>query len=539
MNFLKKHSLNILVFVGINFTLIFSGIPAKAVNLTASSVKNGPMAKLGSDLVALPSYNISKVGQVTSEGDAAIRADVARSLFGVDGSGVTVGVLSDSYNNLGGATQNIATGDLPANVQVLKELSGGGIDEGRAMMQIIHDVAPGAKLAFYSGINGEADFANGIIQLATVAKAKVIVDDIGYPQEPFFQEGIVAQAVDTVVKQGSAYFSAAGNHDRQSYESAFKPSGKQLNLPGFLGGELHNFDQGSGVQVFQSISIPTGNKLRLSFQWDQPFKSVNPSGPGSISDLDFYLLDSTGSKILASSTNNNLVTGDPLEILSFTNNGSFGTNQFNLAIAKVAGPNPGLMKYVNFGDNITINTFDTKSSTVVGHTNAQGAEAVGAVYYGDTPAYGTNPPVLEDLSAAGGTPILFDTAGNRLATPEIRQEPKIVAPDGVINTVPGLAPLFGTSAAASHAAGVAALMLQANPNATPATIYSAMEKTAIGINTNGFNYDSGYGLIQADGAVAAVLTPVPEPSAVVGVLGFGIFLSATAMLKRRAKCPLT
>ena len=47
------------------------------------------------------------------------------------------------------------------------------------MMEIIHDIAPGASLAFYTAFDSEQDFANGILALAA-AGAKVIVDDVGY-----------------------------------------------------------------------------------------------------------------------------------------------------------------------------------------------------------------------------------------------------------------------------------------------------------------------------------------------------------------------
>ncbi len=79
-----------------------------------------------------------------------MKADVARTTYSVTGAGVKVGVLSDSYNKLGGAAAGIASNDLPAaGVQVLQELPGlGGSDEGRAMAEIVHDVAPGAAIAF-------------------------------------------------------------------------------------------------------------------------------------------------------------------------------------------------------------------------------------------------------------------------------------------------------------------------------------------------------------------------------------------------------
>jgi hypothetical protein len=80
-----------------------------------------------------------------------MRSDTARANLGVNGAGITVGVLSDSFNCLGGAASDVTTGDLSA-VNVIQEISScsgpsGGDDEGRAMLQIVHDVAPGANLA--------------------------------------------------------------------------------------------------------------------------------------------------------------------------------------------------------------------------------------------------------------------------------------------------------------------------------------------------------------------------------------------------------
>ncbi|MGN6733433.1 MAG: Calx-beta domain-containing protein, partial [Candidatus Binatia bacterium] len=67
----------------------------------------------------------------------------------------------------------------------------------------------------------------------------------------------------------------------------------------------------------------------------------------------------------------------------------------------------------------------------------------------------------------------------------------------------GFPNFFGTSAAAPHAAGVAALLLQAKPGSTPLQIYAALENTAIDMGAPGFDYDSGFGLVQADTALAA------------------------------------
>src|SRR5204862_5899138 len=108
---------------------------------------------------------------------------------GFDGSAVKVGVMSDSTFDL---SLSQASGDLPTGVDRYRELMGD--DEGRAMMEIVYDIAPGAGLAMGSASFGESLFAQGIRELAA-AGCQIIVDDIGYPDEPYFQAGLLAQAL--------------------------------------------------------------------------------------------------------------------------------------------------------------------------------------------------------------------------------------------------------------------------------------------------------------------------------------------------------
>ncbi len=180
-------------------------------------------------------------GATVSEGDAQLRAAEARSGFNLDGSGVTVGILSDSFNQATKAADGsglVATharedeesGDLPGvrnpcgqttPVDVLENdlfepEKEEPADEGRGMAQVVHDLAPGANLAFASAFNGEFQFAESIERLARPvaeggAGAKVIADDVAYFDEPFFQDGPVADAINEVTSKGADYFSAAGN----------------------------------------------------------------------------------------------------------------------------------------------------------------------------------------------------------------------------------------------------------------------------------------------------------------------------------------
>jgi hypothetical protein len=258
----------------------------------------------------------------------------------------------------------------------------------------------------------------------------------------------------------------------------------------------------------QRITIPSGSTLTMVLQWDSPFFSVS-GPPGSPNDVDVYVLNAAGTQVVGGSAGNDLGF-DATEQFDFTNIGP--TADFNIMIVRFAGPSPGLIKYIYFSPDVTIREYATSSGTVWGHTNAAGAVAVGAARWSNTPAFGVNPPRLEPYSSGGDTPILFDTAGNRLASPSFRHKPEIVAPDGTFTstfgvTLPGTSfpSFFGTSAAAPHAAAVAALMLEKNLSLSPATIYSTLESTALDMLTPGFDLDTGFGLIQADAAVRAVL----------------------------------
>jgi subtilisin family serine protease len=171
------------------------------------------------------------------------------------------------------------------------------------------------------------------------------------------------------------------------------------------------------------------------------------------------------------------------------------------------------VKYVSFG-NLTVNErMRPTPGALYGHPNAAGATAVGAARYSHTPAFGVDPPLVEYFSSAGGTPILRDTSGAAIV--ELRQKPEIVAPDGGDNTFfgsdyegNGWPNFFGTSAAAPHAAGVAALMKSFDGNLTPAQILAAMQASAIDMDTAGVDFNTGSGLIQADQALASLIDPL-------------------------------
>jgi len=540
----------------------------------------GAAAALGELVSIRASMPRARGVMVTSQGDFAQRSDVLRSSnTGLNGAGVTVGILSDSfdcygvydkpgsgvpasgvrgYAPFGFATDDArfdeTNGYLPASVHVLAEVPcmqyGQPLllpfaDEGRAMMQIVHDVAPGAALAFHTADNSEADFAAGISALAA-AGATVIADDVGYFDEPFFQDGIIAQAIDAVSAQGVAYFSAAGNNAQLSYENkapSFATAGSGNNSNEML----LTFGMNGGTrQTYLPIDIPAlvpGEFIPLIVEWDQPYVTGAPGSPGASSQIDLCVTGAPANSVVlnldggqVTCTRPNSPSLDPVQVLILgnpaSNNGNTAGQTVHLILGLENGsPAPGLIKVLvaDNGAGSQITAFGTQSPTLQGHPGAAGAAAIGAAFFAQTPRCGTTPAVLEYYSSAGGDPILFDKSGVRLAAPQYRQKPDFVGPDGVNTSFFGF-PLaassfkdtssvpecqnnasynnfFGTSAATPHVAAVAALMRQANPALTPTEIYNALQSTALAMPVGGNptpDYLSGYGFIQADAAVATL-----------------------------------
>lgn len=494
----------------------------------------------------------TNVGRVDSQGDVSMQSKTAKAQFGVDGGGQTIGVLSDSFNaaaagcagpldpgvQMTTADDDVASGDLPV-VEVVEEIGDcGSIDEGRAMAQHIHDVAPGANISFHSAFNGYANFAQGIIDLAD-AGATVIVDDVFYFAEPMFMDGLIAQAVDEVNERGIPYFSSAGNSAYDSYESEFRNSG--VFVPGI--GLLHDFDPGdTAVDFTQQITVEPGLTF-IIFQWDQPFFTDTSGASWSENDMDVVILDSQlnpcvffppgglfgceGGSVLQFGGFNPNIGGDPLEVLVIVND-SGSPVSLNLALPVSAGPLPGYLKYV-YLDPMSIDEYDTMSGASFGKAMANGAFGTGAAAWFNTRAFNPrctscDPARINGFSSAGGTPILFDAAGVRLANPEIRLKPNATGPDGADNTFFGFRlgktprdkreypNFFGTSASAPHVAALAALMLEISPWLDADDVFAILEATADDMDDfrtedwdSGFDFGTGHGFVNAEKALAAAL----------------------------------
>lgn len=429
---------------------------------------------------------IQNVGIVTSQGDSVQTSHAVRKAFRsvrngeivpVNGAGIKIGVISDSYNTEAftgnsKATVDVENGDLPGlgnpnnynvPVEVIKDYPFGvASDEGRAMLQILHDVAPGAELAFSTGILSPRDFEIAIQRLDG-AGCDIVVDDITFVSEPMFGEGRIAKAIKAYTnKPGKSYFTAAGNFANHGYQNTFRASTNTPStnfIPAGSATRAHVFgtNTNGSQDVLQKIKVVPGTYM-IAMQWDEGLAS-QANNEGAVTDLDIYLVDDQGNLIVGNNRVN--VAGDPTEFIVFR---ALGTGEANIMIANANGTTPaGLsFRYIAFrADGLEFVEYGG-APTVTGHAMTPQAVTVAAVDF---------------RKAASPEAQAFSSYGGKLPNNTIL-EIDFAAPDGGNTNVSGIGQdiaadddnfpnFFGTSAAAPHAAGAFALLMSALPSWYP------------------------------------------------------------------------
>ena len=431
----------------------------------------------------------------TSQGDVAHRTNTARGTHGVTGAGIGIGVISNGVESL---ARRQATGDVPRGVIVLPGQEGEG-DEGTAMLEIVHDLAPGAQLYFATGITGQAQFAANIEALCD-AGANVIVDDIGYFLEAVFQDDIITKGVNAAVADGCYYFSAAGNdgnlNDLTSsvWEGDYS-AGTALTVGGTTVGTRHDF--GGGNEENPAVGLLFGTVV---LQWADPLGA-------SSNDYDLFVVDGDGN-VVASSTNTQDGTQDPIESIRL---GIFARSDARLVVVKASGSDRYLRlqtHHAKLGIATAGNTF--------GHAAAENTIGVGQVSVSDAGGTGgvfDGTESVRTSSSDGPRRIFFNadgtaiTAGNFSSTGgKVLQKPDLSAASCVRTSTPGFSPFCGTSAAAPHAAAIAALAIEAAggpEEVTLAELRTAMTASTavLDIEATGTDRDSGAGIVMAPGAI--------------------------------------
>ncbi len=473
-----------------------------------------------------------RVGKTTSQGADVLRASKVNRM-NYDGAGITVGVISDSYDQEDNdettypyathAADDVRNGDLPGPgnpfghtvpVRVVSEAFPGDdkFDEGRAILQIVHDLAPGAQLMFHNAGTTPETLASAITSLRsqTNPACDVIVDDFGFPDEPFFSDGPAAlaarDAATSLLLPGHpvVYVSAAGNEGDSAYAADFNPISDNAARGGFAGGNLklaqvpssltaggfHNFNPKANKETLAQ-QVKMYGDAEVSFQWDDLFL------PGEVSaDYNLLVFDADGNYLPdLSGTDNNVATGKAVEIVDLPLGDGNKSITYQFAITR-ANTGTGLAQHLHYvmnGGGAVVKFRGYNTRTTFGHNAGPNVIGVAAYQYdklAEPDAY----------SSLGPVTIYFDAQGNRLATPEVRQQPAVAAVDGVNTSFFPPGPLtqddgapgtdtdgdgfpnfFGTSAAAPHVAAVAALLLQAagGPGSlTAAQILALLQSTA-------------------------------------------------------------
>lgn len=232
------------------------------------------------------------------EGDAVINGPTARSSYNVNGSdpllgqNVKVGIISNGVTNLATA---IASGDLPAVVNT--PLGAGSGDEGTAMLEIVHEIAPGADLYFAPG---GTTMQTHLTAAATLANAgcNIIADDIGWYQEPYFEPGYLGPSLANLLatRPRLMFLSAAGNdaetHQQMSYTDNAWPTG------------YHDYPLW--------VNMPTGSWVDVFLQWNEP-QNQNSTGK-----YEIHVIDNSSGNLVGWSTS----SGFPLRTLRYINTGS-------------------------------------------------------------------------------------------------------------------------------------------------------------------------------------------------------------------------
>jgi len=543
--------------VELRFTALTAAVVAEAVARGARverlsyryarMVAEAPLAALP-DLAGLPGLTAihplygaqTSSGTVQTQVDEAMAVAAARVAGDLDGSGVRVGLLSNSLHNRHGGRVNgegcerrltdsspQRSGDLPPEVVVLDNGPASSNDEGTGMAEIVHDLAPGAGLLFASAFPDESTFADNITALRDCG-ADIIADDVLFFAEPMFQDGIIAQSASAAVADGALFFSAATNAGDGGVDQTYRdsdPRDEESDPP--TGVDLHDFGAGRG---YAAITLPPGCDVRLILQWSEPFSGT--LGAGASTDLDLYVYGAPPpGRTLASSTNTQGCaagaggpSGDPLEIL-FLRRGAT-TRTVYVGIDHYCGNRDVRLRLVMipsscvFGeDPIELERPPFGGPAIYGHPSADGVLATAAVDQRELLSGGgfEGTPQRIDLqpysSAGGALPFYFDAAGVPLpGAPVLRVKPELTAADGGDTAYFGLDsddngfPNFhGTSAAAPAAAAIAALLRQAAPGRSNAALAAVLRESARDIGAPGDDPRAGDGLVDPQAALEAVL----------------------------------
>ena len=413
------------------------------------------------------------------------------------GKGIRVGIISDGANNW---TNSQAQGDLPVSGITLygsctkreanpsECISNWTCNEGTAMAEIIYDIAPDAKIAVAAS-STSLEFINQVDQLVNTFQADIIVDDLGFFGEPFFEDGDVAKAV-AAVSNRVLYISAAGNSGVGHYEKDFQAT---------PGSNTHDFGRANGEEEDSTLDvmIPAKRGIALVMQWNDPYQS--PSN-----DYDLYLHDLQGN-ILANSNAFQSGAGSSIPIEGFC---YYNSSDSEVLASVTVERYSGINKRIEIFGLRGAQQYNHASGSIIGHPGIQSVLAVGTINANE----GSH-TTIASYSSHGPSRIDFPAIN-------MRKKPDLIGIDGVNVTGTGgfPSPFYGTSAAAPHVAGVAAQLMSFSPSIGPDIIRKALKEGAVDLGNAGFDDTYGYGLVNASNSLEFLQFGISIPSILLPLL---------------------
>ncbi len=449
--------------------------------------------------VQTPHYARFAAGDARTEGDEALNAAAARSRFNVDGSGVRVAVISDG---IVGLEEAIQASEAPRLVEAQEFGSGslGTGQEGTALIEIIHDLAPGASISF-GAVSTDLDHIAAVNHFAQ--RVDIIVDDVSF-MYPADQRSDVSLNTTRALRHPTwplrLYVTAAGNWAEAHWAGTWRagPSSAQLALPS--PGATHRFigssDRATLYGAGNSFGAEKNDKIDLLLFWDDPWGR-------SINDYNLFLMSGVG-EVLASSETTQGIGPDnhiPRELLSYTHDGE-ATDLY--AVIQNHNNDAAPVRFDLFafksGQRHIRLSHRTTEGSILAQSDAEDAVTVGAVNVGGQAAapYSSRGPTL-----------------NGADKPELSAVDRVSVSQSTFYSNPSFA---GSSAAAPHVAGVAALLLEAQPTLLAADggspllerrlIREILIGTAQDIPPAGPDHATGAGLIDADAAIQSAINGI-------------------------------
>lgn len=381
---------------------------------------------------------------------------------GFTGKGVKVAILDlgfDRYSELLGT-------DLPENVTVRSFIDGLGVDQsgtvhGTAVAEIIHDIAPDAKL-FLVAYQTDVEFMRAIAW-AQSQEVDIISNSVNWFAGRMDGSDPIDQRVDRTVEQGVLWVNSAANMARNHYRGDFTDAD---------GDGWHEFAPNQEFLPFKA-----GGDSILTLNW--------PSGER---DYDLFLFDPQDNEFASSVDIQSGSQYDPYELINYQFSEDVAPYRIGIFGREITQPDT--LDIFLYTDGEIEPRFSSPGFSVCIPAEAKLALGVGATNWRNDR--------LEDYSSQGPS---WDD----------RLKPEISAPTDV-SSAAYEGQWDGTSASAPHIAGAAALILQAYPTLEPLQVRELLIKNAVDLGTPGPDNQFGYGrlFLGAPPNALATTPPVPE-----------------------------